>query len=229
MKTLLITGASSLGIKLANYFKNDYNIILTYNKNNPENKIRNINNIEALKLDITDEENVKKTRDYIKSKYKHIDLIINNAALSLDEFFEYQNKEDFMKVLETNIWGTFSIMREFINFTDTIVNISSTDSIDTGSVYNIEYSISKAGINTLTKYMADFNKDKFIYAILPNWINTDTTKKNMDYVVEEMKRIGQKELIEEITICRIIEKIVNNKEHIKSGSQIRINEGDNDE
>ena len=229
MKTLLITGASSLGIKLANYFKNDYNIILTYNKNNPIDKIRDINNIELINLDITNEDEVINKRDYIKSKYKHIDVIINNAALSLDEFFEYQNKEDFMKVLETNIWGTFSIIREYINITDTIINISSTDSIDTGSPYNIEYSISKAGINTLTKYMADFNKDKYIYAILPNWINTDTTKKNFEYVVSEMKRIGQKELIEEITICRIIEKVINNREHIKSGSIIRINEGDNNE
>ena len=71
----------------------------------------------------------------------------------------------------------------------------------------------------LTKSLALILKDKKIYAICPNWVNTESIRgMNLDYLNSEMNRIGQKRLIEPTIIAnKVIELIYGNE---KSGSII---------
>ena len=103
-----------------------------------------------------------------------------------------------MKVLETNIYGTFLITRELIKKykVEKVINISSTDSIDTYSDLNIDYSLSKCGINFMTKFFSNKYKDIKFYNILPNWINTETIQNmNSEYLESELRRVNQDKLI----------------------------------
>lgn len=215
MKTVLITGASKgLGDALANtFFKNGYKVVITYNTN----KIIN-NNMDVVKLDITNEEEIVN----LFNNYK-IDILINNAAICMDSELLEKTKDEFMRVLEVNLAGTFLMCKYAImNNVKEIINISSTDSINTFNIYNVDYSSSKAGVNIITKTISLFYNDVRIIGILPNYINTESVlEMNREYLDSELKRIKQEELLDKDEVSKSIFEIYKNKD-IKSGSLIRI-------
>lgn len=215
MKTILVTGsAQGLGANIIEKFaKNGYNVIITYksSKNKAiilEDKIRKYNlNVISVKCDITKISDIRNLIKVVKSRFNNIEVLVNNASLSLDSSFENKSKEEFMKVLETNIYGTFLITRELIKKykVEKVINISSTDSIDTYSDLNIDYSLSKCGINFMTKFFSKKYKDIKFYNILPNWINTETIQNmNSEYLESELIRVNQNKLIEPEYISNII-------------------------
>ena len=218
-KTMLITGSSrGIGKAIANYFTNlGVKVILTYHNEKIDN---------GYYLDLKDESSIIELANNIKDKYGKIDYLINNAAISLDSYLFDKTKEEFMKVLETNTVGTFLMMKYFDSIVDGFIfNISSTDGIDTGNIYSIDYNASKAAINSITKTFSLASSNKII-SICPNWVDTKSTRSmNKDYLKEELKRIGQKELITASTIPRVIDELIKND--IETGSIIRI-EGDED-
>ena len=218
-KKMLITGAScGIGKEIANYFSNlGVKVILTYHNNKIDN---------GYYLDLSNEESIKKLANDIKDKYGKIDYLINNAAISLDSYLYDKTKDEFMKVLETNVVGTFLMMKYFDNITNGyIFNISSTDGINTGSVYSIDYNASKAAINSLTKTFCLISKNTII-SICPNWVDTNSTKEMaQEYLNSELKRIKQDKLISVITIPKVIDDCI--KEGYETGSIIRI-DGDED-
>lgn len=215
MKTILVTGsAQGLGANIIEKFaKNGYNVIITYksSKNKAiilEDKIRKYNlNVISVKCDITKISDIRNLIKVVKSRFNNIEVLVNNASLSLDSSFENKSKEEFMKVLETNIYGTFLITRELIKKykIEKVINISSTDSIDTYSDLNIDYSLSKCGINFMTKFFSKKYKDIKFYNILPNWINTETIQNmNSEYLESELRRVNQNKLIEPEYISNIV-------------------------
>ena len=215
MKTILVTGsAQGLGANIIEKFaKNGYNVIITYksSKNKANilaDKTRKYNlNVISVKCDITKISDIRNLIKVVKSRFNNIEVLVNNASLSLDSSFENKSKEEFMKVLETNIYGTFLITRELIKKykVEKVINISSTDSIDTYSDLNIDYSLSKCGINFMTKFFSNKYKDIKFYNILPNWINTETIQNmNSEYLESELRRVNQDKLIEPEYISNII-------------------------
>ena len=100
-----------------------------------------------------------------------------------------------------------------------VINIASTDGIDTYSSLNIDYSASKAGLINLTKSLALTLPNIKILAICPNWVETESIKEmNQEYLKQEMKRINQKQLIKPDEISKKIINIINSD--IKSGEII---------
>lgn len=227
-KLVLVTG-SSKGIGAATieeFASNGYDVIINYNTSesialNLYNKIKKKYDINVYleRFDITNELEVKN----IFNKYK-IDVLINNAAISIDSNIEEKDKNSFMKVLEVNVFGTFLMSKAFIqsNKEGVIVNVSSTDAIDTYNILSIDYSASKAAILNMTKNMANTYNSFKICAICPNWVNTEAIREmNEEYLESEMKRIGQKKLIEPIIVAKKIYDIVTDN-NIISGSIVRM-------
>lgn len=232
MKTILVTGsAQGLGANIIEKFaKNGYNVIITYKSSKDkaivlEDKIRKYNlNVISVKCDITKISDIRNLIKVVKSRFNNIEVLVNNASLSLDSSFENKSKEEFMKVLETNIYGTFLITRELIkNYkVEKVINISSTDSIDTYSDLNIDYSLSKCGINFMTKFFSKKYKDIKFYNILPNWINTETIQNmNSEYLESELRRVNQGKLIEPEYISNIIYEMVTTCKY-DNNNEIRI-------
>lgn len=231
-KIVLVTGASKgIGKAITDFFaSNKATIIMTYNTNlESSNKTKdeliskyNVNIINY-HLDLSSEDSINDLYKEIKEKYGHIDILVNNASLSIDEDFNELTKEDFMKVLEVNTVGTFLMikyMSKLMNSNDYIFNISSTDGIDTGSTLSINYNVSKAGIINMTETISRIIEPKII-TICPNWVETEATKDmNQDYLINEMKRINQVKLIKPERIPQVINELINND--VVSGSIIRI-------
>lgn len=212
---VLITGMSSLGMSIAKVFiNNGYNVIMTYNNNKIDTDIKSI------KCDITNDEDINNLINNIKD----IDILINNAALSLDSIIEDKTREEFINVLNVNLVSTFILTREIIknNNIKTIINISSTDSVDTYSSYNIDYSSSKAGLNIVTKTLSDYYKNIKICSVMPNWINTDTVlNMNKEYLDNELKRIGQDKLLDKDDVANLVYEVATNNKY-KSGDIVRM-------
>ena len=231
-KIVLVTGASKgIGKAITDFFaSNKATIIMTYNTNlESSNKTKdeliskyNVNIINY-HLDLSSEDSINDLYKEIKEKYGHIDILVNNASLSIDEDFNELTKEDFMKVLEVNTVGTFLMikyMSKLMNSNDYIFNISSTDGIDTGSTLSINYNVSKAGIINMTETISRIIEPKII-TICPNWVETEATKDmNQDYLINEMKRINQVKLIKPEKIPEVINELINND--CVNGSIIRI-------
>lgn len=227
MNNVLITGGSGgLGASLAKVFaKNGFNILIGYNLNKKnacdlKNEIEKDFDAKAtvVKCDISCVQDIESV-----FKNNKIDILINNASISMDDSILNKTKEEFMKVLEINLVGTFLMCKEAIKKdVGTIINISSTDSIDTYNSFNIDYSSSKAGVNIVTKTIAAEYPNVRVFAILPNFINTDSVlQMNKEYLNDELKRIGQEKLLDKEEVSKKIYSIYKN-EKIKSGSLIRI-------
>lgn len=237
MKTVLITGASrGIGASIALEFaKNNYNVVISYNSSKCEGEkvkeyIEKNYKVKCLmvKCDISSEIEVSHMVDLSLKKFGNIDVLINNASVSMDNDIMSKSKDEFLRVVEVNLVGTFLVTREVIKKcnVNTIVNISSTDSTSTYSKLNIDYSCSKAGVNILSKTFSLCYPDIKICTIMPNWVNSETVlSMNSDYLEEEMKRIGQNKLIDKEYVARKTYEVVVDK-FIKNGDIIRIDEGE---
>lgn len=231
-KIVLVTGASrGIGKAIIEFFSSEQaTIIMTYNTNyelsnkTKDELISKYNaNISNYQLDLSNEDSINDLYKEIKDNYGHLDILINNASLSIDEDFEELTKEDFMKVLEVNTVGTFLMIKYMSKLMDKnsyIFNISSTDGIDTGSILSINYNVSKAGIINMTETLSRIIEPKVI-TICPNWVETEATKDmNQEYLINEMKRINQVKLIKPEKIVNVINELINND--CVNGSIIRI-------
>ncbi len=215
-KKILITGASSdIGITLINMLKDNNNVMGLFN-NNP------ITNITSYKCNICNEDEIIN----IFNKIGNIDILINLASLSIDNDIYDKSKDEFLKVIETNILGTYLMCKNASLHMDKgiIINMSSTDGIDTYNPYSLDYSCSKAAINNLTKNLSLRFDNIKICALAPNYINTKSVlEMNKEFLNNELKRINQKELIKKENVCKKIIEIIEN-DSIKSGSIIRMDD-----
>lgn len=222
---LVTGGAQGLGASIVHIFaQNGYDVIIGYLTNyelavelcNKVNEKYNVNCV-VKKIDITSEYDVKKLFDEFD-----IDIVINNAALSLDNYIEDKSYDEFMKVVSVNLGGTYLICKYAKN-AKVIINISSRDGIDTYNPISLDYSSSKAGIINLTKNLSLYYKDKKVFCVCPGWINTESVKSmNPKYLESEMKRIGQKELLDKDYVASEIYDLINSE--MENGSVVIIDE-----
>lgn len=189
-KTVLVTG-SSIGLGSAiieKYASNNYNVVITYNNNKDEalklnEKIKKYN-VDSLvvKCDISNENDIENMKNAIINKFEKLDILINNASISNDTLVSDKTKENFMRILEVNLVGTFLVSRVFgdlmyKNKKGTIINIGSTNGIDTYYEYSLDYDSSKAGVINLTHNLANYYSPYInVNCVCPGWINTPMNK-----------------------------------------------------
>lgn len=225
MKVLITGITSDLGLAFAHKLVGEgYTIVGTYHKN--QNKALAIkkelkDKIELYKVDLTWEEEIKNLCKQVGT----IDILINNACTYHDCSLEEKTKSDFIDTLEVNLIAPFLLIKYLSqNMTKGhIINISSTDAINTYNEINFDYASSKAGLITLTKALSQSLPNIKLYSLTPNWINTQTTKQISPYYLEEeLKKSGQTRLIEPEELSQILYNIVKENK-LKSGTNIIIN------
>ena len=220
MKCVLIVGGScDIGLVLSKYFKKlGYNVVVGYN--NDSN--RYIDDVEYVKCDITNPDNIDSVINDIKNKYGNIDTLINLSSVCMDNSFLNKTKDEFMRVLEVNLVGTFLLNQIYSRYIDNglIINMASTDGIDTYSEYSMGYSASKAGIINMSKSISLCTKNK-VLCIAPNWISSSSTlNMNKQYLQDELDRIKQSRLITLDELVYSFDKIINSE--FNSGDIFRI-------
>ena len=218
MKTVLVTGASSgIGREVVRLFaKNNYNVVITYNSDKKgalelESEVNSGNNTLVLKCDISNEEDIIKMVNSVRDKFNSIDVLVNNAGIAIDTTFEDKTKANFMKILEVNLVGTFLVSRyvsEIMlkNKNGRIINISSTNAIDSYYVESLDYDASKAGIISLTHNLANYLSPYVnVNCVCPGWVDT---RMNSDISLEFRKKQEDKILLGRFANPREIANVV---------------------
>lgn len=200
-KVALITGGTrGIGKAIAQRFAREgYNLIINYVSDKTdllkvEEEIKQGKEIEItfIKTDVTniqDCENMVKKAIEINGK---IDVLVNNAGITKDNLLMRMSEEDFDRVIEVNLKGTFNVTKNVIPYMmkqrkGRIVNISSVVGV-AGNAGQCNYSASKAGIIGFTKSIAKelASRNILANAIAPGFIETDMTSVLTDNVKENI-------------------------------------------
>lgn len=197
-KVALITGATGeIGSAIAYSLSNKgYNLILCGNKNNfPNKKFKT--DYEEYKFDVSNNLEVKKFFDIIKSKYKKIDLVVCCAGKSYNEMLlTDQTDQQIDDLIKVNLCGTIYVNKyclSVLNKGASIINIASFLGVQ-GCSCEAVYSASKAGIIGLTKSLA---KEYSSFGIRVNSISPGfiETKMNSEFSLDEKIELTKKSLI----------------------------------
>lgn len=231
-KIVLITGGTSgLGYATVKKLEN-CKIILTYNNNALKAESMKSANIDVFKCDMTSENDIKKLYNYVVEKYGYIDVLINNAAIAIDTLYEDKTKENFIKTLDTNLIGPFLLSRYFGDLmyqrkSGKIINISSTNGIDTNYPMSLDYDASKAGLISLTRNLAlQYAPYVLVNAIAPGWINTEMNKNlDNDFIDNETKKILLNRFAEPEEIANVIKFLVSDDASYINNTVIRVDGG----
>lgn len=209
MKTIIVTGGSKgIGkVLVENFAKDGYKVVLNYNKS--EENAKNIKaelekqgvNIEIFKADVSKKEEVKELVKFTLEKFQNIDVLINNAGISQTKLFTDITEEEWDNIMNVNLksayFTTQEVLSNMINRKKgLIINISSVWGI-VGASCEVAYSVSKAGLDGLTKSLAkELGLSNIrVNSIAPGIIDTDMNKNLDEITVNEIK--------EEIPLNRI--------------------------
>ncbi|AAO34782.1 3-oxoacyl-[acyl-carrier-protein] reductase [Clostridium tetani] len=217
-KTAIITGGSrgigkSIAIKLG---KLGASIVLNYRNNTDalKNTIRELEdlniNVIAVQGDISNYKECEKIIKAALDKFNGIDILVNNAGITADNLILRMKEEEFDKVIETNLKGTFNCVKHCIPTMikrryGKIINISSVVGV-AGNVGQCNYAAAKAGVIGFTKSLAKelASRSINVNAIAPGFIETDMTNALSDKVKENvisnipLKRVGKAEDVAEL-------------------------------
>lgn len=237
-KIAIVTGASKgIGREIAkNLARQNIKVIANYNKS--EEKAIKLKEelekegieIDIIKADVSKRQDVKKMITYTINKYKKIDILINNAGISEYKLFTEETDEDWNRVINNNLYSAFITSQEVIpnmieNKNGCIINISSIWGM-VGASMEVLYSISKAGMDGLTKSLAkELGPSNIrVNSIAPGIINTDMCK---DFSEQELKEIKEEIPLQKIGEPSDVSKCVNwlINEKYTTGQIISINGG----
>ena len=148
----------------------------------------------ALKLDVSNQENVINAFKEFTSQFGALDIVINNAGITRDGILLRMKEEDWDAVLNINLKGSFLCSKEAIKIMSKqrygkIISISSVVAF-MGNPGQANYSSSKAGLIGLTKTIAKEYASRGIRAnaVAPGFIQTAMTDVLNDEVKDEMKK-----------------------------------------
>lgn len=239
-KVVLVTGASKgIGAAIAIEFaKNNYDVIVNYcsDLDGAQDTLRQVSKYSngiVYQCDISNEDEVKKMAEDLKMKYSNIDVLVNNAGIAIDSVFEDKNASDFNKILNVNLVGTF-LVSKYIgsimlnNKSGNIINISSTNGIDTYYEYSLDYDASKAGVISLSHNLANhFAPYIRVNTICPGWVNTAMNKEmDKEYLSEECKKIKLGRFAEPEEIAKVVMFLASDNASYINDAVIRVDGGE---
>ncbi len=185
-KKILITGATGgIGNEIVKKFDSLGSTIVATGTN--EDKLNNLKkrfpNIFVEKFKLDEHNKIEEFIDTINKKLDGIDVLVNNAGITLDNLSIRLTDENWKKVLDINLTSTFlmckhSIKKMLKKKSGKIINITSVVG-HTGNIGQANYSASKAGIVAFSKSLAiEYAKKNInVNCVSPGFIKTEMTDK----------------------------------------------------
>ncbi len=165
MKHVIITGTSrGIGLEMVKLFVKAGNKVLALSRNTEPVEALGLKNVHSISCDITREDSLEKVIAYLRSEWKYVDVLVNNAGTILNKPFLKSSVEEFKNIYDTNVFGVVGIIQKTLPLMPAsghVVNISSMGGVQ-GSVKFAglsAYSSSKGALITLTELLAEEYKD----------------------------------------------------------------------
>ena len=185
---------------------------------------------EVYSCDVSSTQCAKETANNIVNDFGGIDILVNNAGITRDNLIATMEEDEFDKVIDTNLKGSFNMIkalsRNFIKRKyGKIINISSISALK-GLAGQANYASSKAGVIALTKVVArEFGaKNICCNAIAPGFIMTDMTK-DLKSDQEFLKSIPLKRLGETKDVANLAAFLASEFSDYITGEVIRVDGG----
>ena len=208
-KVVLVTGASGgIGSAICERLaKENYDIVIHYFSSEEKAfslaerlKEKHSVSIMTIKADVAKEDEVEKMFDQIDGQMGGVDILVNNAAIDLPDMFHLKTAEQFRRVLDVNVVGAYNCAKRAYehmkeNEYGRIINIASTNGINTYYPMCFDYDASKAALISLTHDLAvQFSPYVNVNAIAPGFIGTEKELDGYDeqFLKEECEKILKK-------------------------------------
>lgn len=241
-KVVLVTGgAQGIGkaivLELA---KNYYDVVINYLTSNKaaallEEEIKKNYDVRVMTIqaDVSKEEEVDAMISLIEKKWGGVDILINNAAVDLSNLFHLKTADEFRKTLDVNVVGAFNCSkRVYRHMLDQeygrIINISSTNGINTYYPMCIDYDASKAALISLTHNLAfEYGPYINVNAIAPGFIGTENELDGYDeeFLKEEQEKIMVNRYGKPEEVAYLVKFLISDEANFINNTIIRIDGG----
>ena len=241
-KVVLVTGgAQGIGkaiiLELA---KNHYDVVINYLTSNKaaallEEEIKKNYDVRVMTIqaDVSKEEEVDAMISLIEKQWGGVDILVNNAAVDLSNLFHLKTADEFRKTLDVNVVGAFNCSkRVYRHMLDQeygrIINISSTNGINTYYPMCIDYDASKAALISLTHNLAfEYGPYINVNAIAPGFIGTDNELDGYDeeFLKEEQEKIMVNRYGKPEEVAYLVKFLISDEANFINNTIIRIDGG----
>ena len=241
-KTVVLVTGSNRGIGAAcvkEFAKQGANVIINYCHHEEEalelkKEIEEEYNVEALviKCDVSDSEQVENMVNEIVDHFGGIDILVNNAGVSRDSLLLDKTVKEFRRVLDVNLLGTYLCSKYVGKIMlqqkkGKIINISSTNAIDTYYPESCDYDASKAGVISLTHNLArEFAPFINVNCVCPGWTKTSMNKDlSIDQIKKKKRGILLNRFAEPVEIANVVLFLSSQKANYVNDAIIRVDGG----
>ena len=241
-KVVLVTGgAQGIGKAIAlELAKNHYDVVINYLTSNKaaallEEEIKKNYDVRVMiiQADVSKEEEVDAMISLIEKKWGGVDILINNAAVDLSNLFHLKTADEFRKTLDVNVVGAFNcskrVYRHMLDLEyGRIINISSTNGINTYYPMCIDYDASKAALISLTHNLAfEYGPYINVNAIAPGFIGTDNELDGYDeeFLKEEQEKIMVNRYGKPEEVAYLVKFLISDEANFINNTIIRIDGG----
>lgn len=240
-KVAFITGgARGIGKAISERFaKEGYNLIINYKENDIRAKeikkqLEEKFEIEVMiiKTDLSKEESINNMIDEIYKKYSKIDVLVNNAGVVIDKEFTERSVDDWKETLSVNLIAPFVLTKligkkMYKEKSGVIINISSTNGLNTYYPSSVDYDASKSGLISLTYDSAvEFAPYVRVNCIAPGWVNTEMNKDlEENFKKEESERILVKRFGEPGEIANVVYFLASKEASFINSEVIKVDGG----
>lgn len=238
---LVTGGAKGIGAAIVKELaKADHDIVLNYNTSKEKalalaKECSENYGVKVLpvRCDISKEEDLNAMFEIIEDEFGGVDIIINNAAVDYSNLWHEKTNEQFRKTLDVNLIAVFNICKKGTSYMmdrgwGRIVNIASTNGMNTYFPMCLEYDASKAALISLTHNLAwNYSPYITVNAVAPGFIGTESELEGYDkeFLEQEEEKIMLKRYGDPEEVAKVVRFLVSDDASYINNTVIRVDGG----
>lgn len=235
-KVALVTGASrGIGKACAEELsRKGYKVAIHYrgNEDLAQELAASLDTAKVFQADVSDEDQCKSLVKAVKEEFGRIDVLVNNAGMSIDQVLTFAKPSDFERLLDVNVKSIFNMSKLVSRImikqkSGSIINLTSVVG-HTGNGGQSMYSATKGAVHSFTKSIASDLAGFGIRAncVAPGFIETDMTSALPPEVQEAiLSKVPLKRLGQGSEVAKAVSFLASDESSYITGSTIHVNGG----